>query len=122
MPSLTFPPKIRLLKKHQFDRVFQTGQRLVGRHFVFIFSPSDHDYARLGIVISKAKCRRAVGRNRIKRRAREHFRQLQHQLPGVDLIVLLKSPIENSRDPAITKCLEKQFARLVARCNGSASN
>jgi len=122
MPTLIFPPKNRLLKKHEFDHVFQNGLRLVSKYFVFIVISSATEHSRLGIVVSKRKCRLSVDRNRIKRVIREHFRQLQHQLPGVDLVVLLKSPIENSHDPAISACLEKQFVQLKARCKDCVSD
>ena len=122
MSTFTVPPHNRLRKKYEFDHVFQTGHRLNSQYFIFIVAPSKSPQARLGVVVSKRKCRFAVDRNRVKRVVREHFRHLKHQLPGVDLVVLLKSPIENSRDLAITKCLEKQFMRLVERCDNSVSN
>lgn len=117
---LAFPAKIRLRKPREFDCVFQSGKRFIGFKCIFIVATSDRSYPRLGMAISKKKCPRSVDRNHVKRLIRERFRLNQHQLSGVDLVVLLKSRITNSHDEAITKCLDKQFTRLIAYCAGQS--
>lgn len=44
--------------------------------------------ARLGLAISKKCARRAVDRNRLKRIARESFRENRPTMPGVDVVIL----------------------------------
>ena len=48
---------------------------------------NDAGLARLGLVIPKRSVRRAVGRNLIRRWAREAFRQRQHHLPTIDIVL-----------------------------------
>lgn len=122
MAEYQFKQNVRLRRSDEFQCVFNAGQRSFSRHFIIIFLPNNISKARLGIVVSKRKCRLSVHRNHLKRIIREYFRLNQHQLTGLDLVVLLKSPIDNSRDPVITKCLNKQFARLIAQHSGLSSS
>ena len=73
------------------------------------------DYARLGLVTSKKKAKRAVDRNLVKRLARETFRLHQHQLGGLDVLVLLCSlPKEDDRIQLRAQ-LEALWVKLLAK-------
>lgn len=65
--------------------------RLGGRCFHVRFRANGLPHARLGLAISKRVSKRAVERNRIKRLLRESFRQIRHQLPPVDLVVMARA-------------------------------
>ena len=80
----------------------------------------DRDYPRLGLVISKKNCRRAVNRNRIKRLIREQFRLKQNFLSNMDVVVLLKSSVLKISDKEQCECVEKLFSQLITHCGGSS--
>lgn len=52
-------------------------------------------YSRLALVIPKRLVRKAVDRNRIKRLAREAFRQRQAELGGCDFVLRLTRTLES---------------------------
>jgi ribonuclease P protein component len=56
--------------------------------FTVLSRGNEMDRARLGLAISKKHCRRATGRNRLKRLVRESFRQHAAELKGLDIVVL----------------------------------
>jgi ribonuclease P protein component len=58
----------------------------------------------------------AVRRNRIKRLIRESFRQHQHELPAVDLVVNARSAARDADNAAITRSLEEHWRRVVKQC------
>ncbi|GJM24270.1 MAG: hypothetical protein DHS20C16_06850 [Phycisphaerae bacterium] len=51
---------------------------------------NDLDFARLGIRIGR-RAGKAAMRVRSRRRVREAFRRIQHQLPAMDYIVVIRS-------------------------------
>ena len=80
-------------------RVFKQALRSRDPLFTVLCRCNNSDLARLGLAISKKHCRRAVGRNRIKRIVRESFRQHQdfHEA-----------------------CVERMFVDILARCRPQA--
>ncbi len=78
---------------------------------------------RLGVVASK-KVGGAVQRNRAKRLVREWFRHLTIELPGCDVVVVLRAGAhtagaELSRE--LSRSLDKARARLGKRRRAGAS-
>ncbi|HJY37969.1 MAG TPA: ribonuclease P protein component, partial [Steroidobacteraceae bacterium] len=61
----------------------------------------------------------AVRRNRIKRLVRESFRQHQHELPAVDLVVNARSAARDADNAAITRSLERHWRTVVKQCASS---
>jgi ribonuclease P protein component len=58
---------------------------------------------RLGLAIAKKRVKLAVQRNRIKRIIRESFRLNQHVLPAIDMVVMVKSGIDQLDNKEINK-------------------
>jgi ribonuclease P protein component len=54
--------------------------------------PTERDYPRLGIVVSKKTARRAVARNYMRRVIREWFRHHREQMTGHDLVIRVNKP------------------------------
>ena len=83
----TFPKSARLLKSAEFRHVYDHGSYAADGVLVVNVAPSDHESARLGVVVSK-KVGNAVVRQRWKRVLRDAFRTQKHLLPaGWDIVV-----------------------------------
>lgn len=114
-----FPKGRRLLHRYQFDQVFTQPCRAGGGGVTVLARPNGLAQPRLGLVIAKRVVRQAVSRNRIKRLAREAFRQLQAHLGGLDVIVMARPGVVDRDNPAITRALTKCLLDVVNRCNRS---
>jgi len=105
----TFPKGARLLKRGEFRRVYDEGQRRSGSLAAVFFRPNGLPATRLGITVP-ARIGGAVIRNRVKRRLREAFRLNRAALaPGWDIVI-------NPRDAAARvpfHSLEKELLRLL---------
>ena len=71
---------------------------------------------RLGLAIAARIVGNAVRRNRIKRLIRESFRQHQHELPAVDLVVNARAGARDADNAAITRSLEQHWRTVVKQC------
>ena len=108
----TFPPSVRLLASAQFQATFAEGRRLNGQYFrLHARVVADAPSARLGITVSKRVDKLAVGRNRLKRQARECFRRLRAQLPAGDYVLLAQPAAAKAANPAIRIELAQLFER-----------
>lgn len=121
MPSYEFTSSQRLLTSKQYQWVFDnTAKKLHSEHFLLVVThPINHDLnnknsdskdtsqffevnldkkARLGLVITKKKLKKATDRNYIKRIARESFRKACPSFLPVDCVLLVKkSPLVYSK-------------------------
>ena len=68
--------------------MFEKAARSSDKWFTVLCRKNEGKAARLGLAVSKKHCKTATGRNRIKRIVRESFRQHQHGLGGLDVVVL----------------------------------
>jgi ribonuclease P protein component len=84
------PKAARLRRRREFLAVQGRGERLYAGEVLVLAQPSGAHRARIGITVS-SKIANAVGRNRVKRWVREAFRQIQAELPAVDLAVIARS-------------------------------
>lgn len=95
----TFPPGARLRASAEFQAVFKGGRRLSSPQLkLHAHVRAEATAPRLGVAVSKKVDKRAVGRNRIKRLARELFRQQRHLLPPGDYVLIAQpgaSPLDN---------------------------
>ena len=70
---------------------------------------------RLGLAIAKKRVKLAVQRNRIKRIIRESFRLNQHNLPPIDMVVMVKSGIDKLDNQEINQQLSKIWRKINQR-------
>ncbi len=87
------PRSSRLRSEKDHLRVRRQGRHLSDPAFAIRVARATTQESRLAIVVSKRVDRRAVVRNRMKRRYREAFRPLLPKLRVcVDLLVLARAP------------------------------
>ncbi|MEJ2006905.1 MAG: ribonuclease P protein component [Acidobacteriota bacterium] len=106
--SAAFPKKYRLLRRVEFQRAYEKGQRRSASLCTVFYRPNGLAETRVGITVPK-RLGGAPVRNRIKRRIREVFRQHRESLPGGWDMVL------NPRKGAATvayRVLERELLRL----------
>ncbi len=85
-----FGGKMRLTRAGQFQLVFGANVRTAVGPLLVWALPNELGHPRLGFAISRG-VGTAVARNRIKRRLREAFRSMQHDLSsGYDLVVSVR--------------------------------
>lgn len=116
----SFLSRQRIRTAVEFTRILKQGKRLNQGCFSGCFLKNEKNDARLGIIVSKKNATLATQRNRIKRLVRERFRHDQRYLVGTDVVVLLKSPIDQISEQA--QCIEKLFSELVKQCGGASSS
>jgi ribonuclease P protein component len=79
--------------------------------FTVLSRKNGTDRARLGLAIAKKHCRRATGRNRLKRLVRESFRQHAAELEGLDIVVLGQPGTSRADNKAIFSSLARHWQR-----------
>ena len=123
---LRFPRSARLLQPAQFSAVFAARGVLKGRYFSvhrLIHRPAGNPAgtARLGLVVPKRLCRRAVYRNLAKRVVREAFRHEVARLPNdCDLVVRLAANLDRNAPDDLRRQLASDIRGLFARCRPAA--
>ena len=108
----------RLLTKSDYKYVFNNAPfKASSQTFLLLAKPGLCDESRLGLVIAKKHVKTAVGRNRIKRQARELFRcQKEGALP-LDMVLLARSGAGSLN----TKLLRLAVSRMIEKVQSQAS-
>jgi ribonuclease P protein component len=102
----------RLSRSRDFDAVYRKGRSVSTRYLVLYSFPREEDAEaggpRLGLAVSR-KCGGAVSRNRLKRRLRSAFEELETRLdPGTDYVLVVR--------PGFIEAVEAQgFGWLLQR-------
>lgn len=74
------PKKNRLRRKREFEEVLRKGTVAKGKFFVLRIKDSKSEFSRFGFVVSTKISKKAVVRNKVKRRARNIVRELLESL------------------------------------------
>ena len=69
-----FSSNNRIKKRKLFLEIQESGEKLFTNHFLIFVRESKDNHSKIGITISKKNDKRAVVRNKLKRRLREFFR------------------------------------------------
>ena len=105
--------KYCLKGKANFEKVFKKGDKCFVDIFGLKISRNDLDYSRFGIIISGKISKKAVVRNKIKRRISEIFRlNLKNFKSGFDVIILCRQPIIKASYQDIEKEILNSAKRL----------
>lgn len=107
-----FPRQRRLLKKADFQTVFDCPYKVSQQGLLALFRVNHQPVSRLGVIIGKRIVKKAVTRNQFKRIIRESFRHHQNILQNLDIIVIAKS--SNQLDKIILrKGIDKLWVKLI---------
>ena len=108
----------RLLNKADYSQVFENAQVKASHpQFLLLAKPNQRKTHRLGLVIAKKNVRLAVERNRIKRVTREFFRQLNHEAPFLDVVMLARRNIGSLENKELSSILHQQWQKMLLKAN-----
>ena len=110
----TLPRRVRLHRDLDFQRLQRRGRRLTLRHMRVRWLPNDLGFARIGVRTPR-RYGTAPQRNLFRRRVREAFRRVRHDLPPVDLLVypVFDDPPLSLED--VSKDIDRLARELVRR-------
>ncbi|MDA3802832.1 MAG: ribonuclease P protein component [Patescibacteria group bacterium] len=105
--------KNSLRRKKDFGQVFAAGQSFYCQLFLIKVLENNLNNNRLGIIISKKSCKKAVGRNRIKRQLREVFRDKFEKTikKNYDVVIIVSRNIVDKD----FKTIEEKFEKLIQK-------
>lgn len=103
----------RLLKKSDYDHVFNQAKKLVTSDFIVLYRENNVGQARLGLALSKKMIAKSHDRNRIKRMLRESFRT--RSLPAIDIIFLARHGVANVQNSVIFTKLSQAWDKLCEK-------
>ena len=115
--SFRLTPSMHLRRPQDFELAYKTGERGGDAHLLVFAFANGLPQTRVGLSVSK-KHGSAVRRNLKRRRLKEAFRLLKHELPqGLDLILIPRQRDDSTlRDfQASLKALAIRLARKLAR-------
>jgi ribonuclease P protein component len=106
-----FSRKKRLLKKSEFDLVFNKGKKIISKHFIFFCIENNLTYARLGLAISKKRISKSHDRQRAKRLIRETFRC--SELSHLDVVVIARQAVDKEVNISLNTQLRQVWDSLI---------
>ncbi|KAA0259015.1 ribonuclease P protein component [Deferribacter autotrophicus] len=114
--KFTFKKDERLRKKKEFDNVFANGRWIKGCfvNVCYTFSKG----RKAGFVVSKKISKKAVVRNKVKRRLREIFRLNKYSLPdNVHLVIIAKRGVEKANFSELENDVKQIFQEINNQAN-----
>ena len=109
------PARYRLRGAGAFEAVFKTGVRHDGRLLQLIAAPAAQSPGRVGYVIARKMMRRAVDRNRLRRRLRERVRAARPAIEAFDIILRVKRVLARADIPEAVNESAALLGRLAVR-------
>ena len=111
------PKDIRLAKRREFVRVYESGQKVFSRYSVLFFAGNELPHSRIGITATK-KLGKANVRNRLKRWTRESYRRQREPLAldgqALDIVVNVKPNAADASFADYSRDLARVLERVVS--------
>lgn len=114
--------KLPKLKGKDFERIFQEGKKFYLPELVIYYQLNPQNLTRFAIVVSQKVSKKAVVRNKLKRRLREILRNNWEKFQGFDLVLLPKKGLEEKDFFELKVLLEKFFQKFKNENSPSFSN
>ena len=119
--TASFTRARRLLRTADFQAVFSGAEQRISHRYYLVLSRRNHGAGpRLGLVVTRRNIRLATRRNRIKRVARETFRQHLPLLGAVDIVFLPRRGMDELSPDRQTRLLREAWQKLAAVLTGDA--
>lgn len=103
--------RFRLTKKDDIGKIIKEGNRLAGKLFLCKFLENGLEHCRFGIIVSKKVEKRAVKRNKCRRRVYEAIRNNINDICGSakphDIVILTNQNCLNSSYAEIEREIKK---------------
>ena len=115
MVNYSYSRELRLLTPANFSNVFKNQLRAGSPQLTILACVNEFEHPRLGLAVPKKQVKLAVDRNKIKRVLRENFRLNQHDLPAIDMVVMVKSGIDKLDNKEINQQLSKIWRKINQR-------
>jgi ribonuclease P protein component len=95
------PKTQRIRKKKDFDRIFKIGKVKFATGYVLKYAQNELDYSRFGIIVGLKVAKKAVVRNRIKRKIRGMLEACHSKIrPGFEIVIICTNKlIEFKNEP-----------------------
>ena len=109
-----FPKKHRVRKEKKIKKILKNNQRINNKFFSLLYLKNHLGYARGTVIVSKKYDKRAVYRNKLKRKFREaayHFIIKSSQ--NLDIIIIPKYNAKNINFHDIKSNLENAFKKIT---------
>ena len=111
---MALPKKYRLTDKSEIEKVFKKGRIINSSLFLIRFLSNHLVFSRFTVIVSSKISKKAVIRNRIKRRLKEIIRlNILKIKPGYNFIVIAKPKILNQKHNELTELLVKELGRIT---------
>ena len=107
-----FPAERRVTKKSDFVPVLRTGVSFFSRYGKLLCKKNSYGHPRFGMIVSKKAAKRSVTRSRIKRVARDTFRQSQSSLPNQDMVFIARYRSDLVTNEELRKCIKSLLTQL----------
>ncbi|MDD3386669.1 MAG: ribonuclease P protein component [Candidatus Pacebacteria bacterium] len=83
------PKENRLKKKKEFETVFKNGKTVRSKNIISKYFKSEDNKTKIGFIVSKKVSKKAVERNKIKRRLRASVRENKEMIKdGMNIIII----------------------------------
>lgn len=104
--------KFRVRKQKEFELIFNQGRKIKSESFLIIYLSNNLKLSRFAFIVSAKIDKKAVARNKIKRRLREIVRKnLSRIRKGYDFIVIASPRIKEKSFQEIKDEMEKILSR-----------
>ena len=114
----TLPKKERLCGKKGIERLLARGRHGNAGHIRYIYATGNgEDCNRILVSVPKKLFKRAVKRNLLKRRIRESWRRLKHELKTTDGMDILF--IYSTKEILTYKEIYECMTNVITRLNGT---
>ena len=117
------PKENRLNKKKDFQKVFKKGKGIKENLLTFKWTPNNLKVSRFSFIVSKKISKKAVLRNKIKRRLREKVKtELPRFKKGIDGVIIVNPEAAKKKSQEMIGSLNKIFSRAkIIQKNGRSN-
>ncbi|MCD4694496.1 ribonuclease P protein component [bacterium] len=109
-----FKKENRLTKKKDFDNIFKKGRSVFNKVLGLKVIINDLDINRFGVIVSNKISKRAIERNKIKRRIREVLKKEEPVLKkGYDIVVIALAETKQKEYQDLEQILKEKLSKLA---------